>query len=92
MKKLLQITDDNIRISPSTIMAVQIAQYSFEIDDRFPVVEVYLYKEGSKIYVTTIDEDIPSYVDPKLFKMFCLKWFFNNVELVEEVTNEKETN
>lgn len=92
MKKLLQITGDDIFISTSTIMVVQIAQYSFEIDERFPEITVYQLKEGSKIYVTTIDEDIPSYVDFKLFKMFCLKWFFNNVEIVEEVTNEKETN
>ena len=93
MGKLLQITGDDIFISTSTIMVVQIGDFSFEVDERFPWIEVYLTGGEHKKFVTEIDEeDMPTFVDYEKFKVYCLNWFFNNVEIVEEVTNEKETN
>ena len=90
MKKI-QTTNTNINVDLSTIMVVQIGDFSFEVDERFPWIEVYLTGGEHKKFVTEIDEeDMPTFVDYEKFKVYCLNWFFNNVEIVEEVTNEEE--
>lgn len=92
MKKI-QTTNTNINVDLSTIMVVQIGDFSFEVDERFPWIEVYSLGGEHKKFVTEIyEEDMPTFLDYKKFEIYCINWFFNNVEIVEEVTNEKETN
>ena len=86
MSKLLKISNTDLTIETSSIMVVQIGNYYFEIDERFSWIEVYLNGKEHKKFVAEIDEDDMPLADPDEFKMYCLKWFFNNVEIVKEGT------
>lgn len=85
MDKMIKTTNSEVKIETSTIMVVEIGDLSFEVDERFPWIDVYLTGGESKKFVTQIDEkDIPVFVKHDDLKLYCLNWFFNNVEIVKE--------
>lgn len=92
MKKI-QTTSTNIIVDLYRIMVVQIGDFSFEVEEGSSRIEVYSLAGEHKKFVTEIyEDDMPTFLDYKKFEIYCINWFFNNVEIVEEVTNEKETN
>lgn len=86
MDKIIKTTDTNIKIDTSTILVVEIGTFSFEVDERYPLIDVYITGNESKKFVTQIDEEnIPVFVEHEELKRFALNWYFNNVEIVKEI-------
>jgi hypothetical protein len=86
MEKMIKTTDTNIAVDTTTILVVQIGRLSFELDQRFPWIDVYSVGGEHKEFVTQIDEeDMPVMVEHEELKRFVLNWYFNNVEIVEKV-------
>lgn len=83
MSKMIKTTDTDITVDTTTIMVVQIGTLRFEIDDRYPWMDVYLTGGESKEFVTQIDEEnMPVFVEHEELKRYCLNWYFNNVEII----------
>lgn len=83
MSKMIKTTDTDIKIEESTILVVEIGTLSFEIDERYPWIDVYLTGGESKEFVTQIDEEnMPVFVEHEELKRYCLNWYFNNVEII----------
>ena len=83
MSKMIKTTDTDIKIEESTILVVEIGTLSFEIDERYPWIDVYLTGGESKDFVTQIDEEnMPVFVEHEELKRYCLNWYFNNVEII----------
>lgn len=86
MSKMIKTTDTDIKIEESTILVVEIGTLSFEIDERYPWIDVYLTGGESKEFVTQIDEEnMPVFVEHEELKRYCLNWYFNNVEIVKNL-------
>ena len=84
MTKMIKTTDAEVKIDTSSILVVEIGSLSFEVDGRFPWINVYAIGGEHKEFVTEIDEDdMPIFVEHDELKRFCLNWYFNNVEIVE---------
>lgn len=91
MSKMIKTTDTDIKVDESTILVIEIGTLSFEVDERFPWISVYLTGEESKEFITEIDEeDMPTFTNHEELKRFCLNWYFNNVEIVKEVGTAPE--
>ncbi|WP_194190836.1 ubiquitin [Clostridium chrysemydis] len=88
MSKKFSTTNTNLEVSTSRLDVVEIDDISFEKDERYPWVDVYVIGESCKRFIekfdTEVDEDIDivSYED---LKVFALNWFFKNVEVVKEI-------
>ncbi|MDC4242593.1 hypothetical protein NE398_20940 [Clostridium tertium] len=83
MSKMIKTTDTDIKIEESIILVVEIGTLSFEIDERYPWIDVYLTGGESKEFVTQIDEEnMPVFVEHEELKIYCLNWYFNNVEII----------
>lgn len=86
MSKMIKTTDTDIKIEESIILVVEIGTLSFEIDERYPWIDVYLTGGESKEFVTQIDEEnMPVFVEHEELKRYCLNWYFNNVEIVKNL-------
>ncbi|AAK79906.1 hypothetical protein BJV85_002046 [Clostridium acetobutylicum] len=86
MNKKIKTTDTNINIDESTILVVEIGVLSFEVDERYPWIDVYFIGNESKEFITQIDEEkMPIFVKHEELKRFALNWYFNNVEIVKEI-------
>ena len=85
MSKMIKTTDADIKVETTTTLVVEIGELCFEVDERFPWINVYRIVDFTKReYVTEIDEDdMPIFVEHDELKRFCLNWYFNNVEIVE---------
>lgn len=84
MSKMIKTTDAEVKIDTSSILVVEIGSLSFEVDGRFPWINVYAIGGEHKEFVTEIDEDdMPIFVEHDELKRFCLNWYFNNVEIVK---------
>lgn len=84
MTKMIKTTDTEMKVDTSSILVVEIGSLSFEVDERFPWINVYAIGGEHKEFVTEIDEDdMPIFVEHDELKRFCLNWYFNNVEIVE---------
>lgn len=84
MKKLITITNTNIEVRESNIMTITIGDITFEKDEFFPWVDVYLIGKEHKEPITQIDEDsVCNIIDKETMKIYCLNWFFDNVAIVE---------
>jgi len=83
MSKMIKTTDTEVKVDISTILVVEIENLSFEVDERFPWIDVYLVGGESKEFVTQIDEEnMPVIVEHEALKRYCLNWYFNNVEII----------
>lgn len=88
MSKMIKTADTNIKIDTSSIMVFEISNFSFEVDARYPWIDVYLTGGEGKEFVTSIDDDnMPTFVESEdgyeELKIYCLNWFFNNVEIIK---------
>lgn len=84
MKKI-KTTDTDITVNTSTALIVEIGSLSFEVDERFPWVSVYLNSDKRKELIDEIDEDdTPTIVEHQELKRVALNWYFSNVEIVSE--------
>ncbi|MDZ5017033.1 hypothetical protein GNF72_17845, partial [Clostridium perfringens] len=71
MEKMIKTTDTNIAVDTTTILVVQIGRLSFELDQRFPWIDVYSVGGEHKEFVTQIDEeDMPVMVEHEELKRF----------------------
>ena len=87
MSKMIKTTDTNIEVETSEILVVQIGTLSFEVDERYPWIDVYNIGGENKEFILQITyEDMPIFVEYEVLKRYCLNWYFNNVEIV----NDKE--
>ncbi|CAM2076423.1 MAG: hypothetical protein NSGCLCUN01_00607 [uncultured Clostridium sp.] len=85
MSKMIKTTDIELKVEESTISVIEIGTLSFELDERFPWIDVYLAGGESKEFITEIDEeDMPTFVDHEELKRYCLNWYFNNVEIISK--------
>ena len=83
MSKLIKTNDTDLSVELSQINVVKIGTLSFEIEDGYPWIDVYLLGGEHKEFLTEIDdEDVPSGLIEEEFKAYCLNWYFNNVEIV----------
>ena len=83
MSKMIKRTDTNIEVDTATILVVQIGTLSFEVDERYPWIDVYSIGGENKEFIVQIDEeDMPVFVEHKELKRYCLNWYFNNVEII----------
>lgn len=85
MSKMIKTTDTELKVEESTISVIEIGTLSFELDERFPWIDVYLTGGEAKELITEIDEeDMPTFVNHEELKRYCLNWYFNNVEIISE--------
>lgn len=83
MSKLIKTNDTNLSVELSQINVVKIGVLSFEIEDGYPWIDVYLLSGEQKEFLTEIDgEDVPTGLIEEEFKAFCLNWYFDNVEII----------
>lgn len=83
MSKMIKTTDTEMKIDTSSILVVEIGTLSFEVDGRFPWINVYAIGGEHKEFVTEIDEDdMPIFVEHEELKLYCMNWYFNNVEII----------
>jgi hypothetical protein len=83
MNKMLKTTNTNIDIETSSVLIVEIGDFSFEKDERYHWIDVYMIGNENKKFVAQIDEEnMPTIVEHEELKIFALNWFFNNVEIV----------
>lgn len=87
MSKMIKTTDADIKVETTTTLVVEIGELCFEVDERFPWINVYRIVDFTKReYVTEIDEDdMPIFVEHEELKRYCMNWYFNNVEIIEKV-------
>ena len=90
MSKMIKTSNTDINIELSTINVVKIGDFQFEIEEGYPWVDVYLTGGECKEFITQIDDldgtPIPTGIDDEEFKAFCLNWYFNNVEIVKDLS------
>lgn len=90
MSKMIKTTDTNIEVETSEISVVQIGTLSFEVDERYPWIDVYNIGGENKEFILQIDdEDMPIFVQCEVLKRYCLNWYFNNVEIVSDEELER---
>ena len=88
MNKLIKTTVTNVIVQVSSIMVVQISDLIFEFDEMYPWINVYQIKNSDKKLVAEIDKlDMPIFNNSEdgyeELKIYCLNWYFNNVEIVK---------
>lgn len=83
MSKMIKTTDTKVNIDTSSILVVEIGDLSFEKDERYFWIDVYSGSGEEKKFITQIDEDdMPILIEHEELKIYCLNWYFNNVEIV----------
>lgn len=88
MSKLIKTTNTDIEVKAIEIKVVEIEDYSFELDEKIPCVDVYYYIDKGKAFVEAIVEEVKEIVSIKDLKRVALNWFFNNVEIVKEIEDQ----
>ncbi|WP_338631500.1 ubiquitin [Clostridium baratii] len=88
MSKLIKTTNTDIEVKAIEIKVVEIEDYSFELDEKIPCVDVYYYSDKGKVFVEAIVEEVKEIVSIKDLKRIALNWFFNNVEIVKEIEDQ----
>ena len=91
MEKMIKTTNSDIKVDTSTTLVVEIGELCFEVDERFPWINVYKIADFvKKEFITEIDEDdMPTFVDHEELKRYCLNWYFNNVEIIASENLER---
>lgn len=97
MRKLLKTTVSDITVDTSTTMVVEIGELSFEVDERFPWINVYKTNDSRQLkeFIAEIDEEnqpifVGSEESFKELKAYCLNWYFNNVEVVKDIVIKED--
>lgn len=77
-------TNTDLEVRTTNIQVVEIGDLSFEQDERYPWVDVYLIgNEGRSEFLEQIDEKkMP--VGLEELRVFALNWYFKNVEIVNK--------
>ena len=78
---------DELKIDTTGIMAVEIEDYTFEVDERFPWINVYKRlddKWEDRTFITEINEnDTPIFVNSEEgyedLINYCKKWYLNHI-------------
>lgn len=84
MSKKIRTTNTDLDIGTSKIDVVEIADFSFEKDDRYPWVDLYSISNKGKEFIEQIDDEITTdIISHEDLKVFALNWFFNNVEIIK---------
>lgn len=82
MGKRIKTTNTELGIVTSKIDVVEIADFSFEKDERYPWIDLYSVGNEGKELIEQIDKDINIEIASiEDLKIFALNWFFNNVEI-----------
>ncbi|BDS17345.1 hypothetical protein [Clostridium perfringens] len=77
-------TNTNLEVRTTNIQVVEIGDLSFEMDERFPWVDIYLIgDEGRAEFLERIDEE-EVLVGLEELRVFSLNWYFKNVEIVNK--------
>lgn len=92
------LSKDNLEIDTTSIMAVEIENFTFEVDERFPWVKVYKRTDDTwenREYITEINEDdTPIFIDSeegyKQLIEYCTNWLLNNPRLVKDIVAEED--
>lgn len=88
MSKLIKTTNTDIEVHTIKVKVVEIGDCSFEMDDRYPWIEVYFLGD-EKLSIAEIDgEEVEGIVSIEELKVVALNWFFNNVEIVKEIEDQ----
>lgn len=91
MNKLIKTTNTNTSITASNIHVVEIGDLSFERDERFLWVDVYLIGGEEKEFLMQID-NTPVLSSISDLDNFAKEWFEKNVRIVEELTAQEQSN
>ncbi|HAT4125277.1 TPA: hypothetical protein I9Z60_001631 [Clostridium perfringens] len=77
-------TNTDLEVRTTNIQVVEIGDLSFEMDERFPWVDIYLIgDEGRSEFIERIDEEeTPTGLEE--LRVFALNWYFKNVEVVNK--------
>jgi len=76
-----------MEVNTTTIEVVEINGVRFEHDEQLVEIEVYS-KEGTLVDV--IEEELQSpVIDFEDLKREALNWYFNNVEIVKEISKDE---
>ena len=91
MSKMIKTTDTEVKVDTSTTLVVEIGELCFEVDERFPWINVYKIADFvKKEFITEIDEDdMPVFVEYEELQRYCLNWYFNNVEIIASENLER---
>lgn len=91
MSKMIKTTDTEVKVDTSTTLVVEIGELCFEVDERFPWINVYKIADFvKKEFITEIDEDdMPVFVEHEELQRYCLNWYFNNVEIIASENLER---
>lgn len=85
MSKKIKSMDTNIVINESTINVVEIGNISFEMDERYPWIDIYGIGNEEKTFIEQVDTDeTTEIVSDDDLRRFALNWYFNNVEIVSD--------
>lgn len=87
MSKKIRTTDTDITVKASTIDVIEIGTFSFEKDERYPWVDIYLIGKEEKEFVKQVEEGDKGIISSEDLRIFALNWFFNNVEIVKNEDN-----
>ncbi|MCX0353227.1 hypothetical protein LI064_01655 [Clostridium perfringens] len=84
MEVKFRTTNADLEVKTSNIQVVEIGDLSFEVDERFPWIYVYVLEDEEKAeLLETIDEiEMPTGLEE--LKVFALNWYFKNVEVINK--------
>ena len=91
--KVLKLpSKDNLKIDTTSTMVVEIENFTFEVDARFPWINVYKRIDDAwenRQYITEINEDdTPIFVESeegyRQLIEYCTNWFLKNYKITKE--------
>lgn len=83
-RKFITTNNTDLEVKTTNIQVVEIGDLSFEQDERYPWINIYLIgNEGRGEFLEQIDEDdMPTGLEE--LRVFALNWYFKNVEVVNK--------
>lgn len=84
MEGKFRTTNADLEVKTSNIQVVEIGDLSFEMDERFPWIYVYVLEDGEKTEILEIIDEIEMPTGLEELKVFALNWYFKNVEIVNK--------
>ena len=89
---MIKTTDTDLTVRASKVMVVEIGHIRFEWEADYPWITVLSKGDEQNIFLYEIDEDdiTCSFGSLEDYKLFCLNWFFKNVEIVKREDKDYE--